>query len=632
MSNLQILLFWSVGTFCLMYVCQSDAWTMSYWDCDQPKVSSRFSVKTTCAQSASEQDNTTHEYDLLQRIDYSEVDGWSCRLVVSKFTLFCGSFSHQKFEKIPEIELAQTVSPSRCREWTRNKVFMSRDGEKHQLNVPGESILAINDLGIIHPSGSVSCQGQALKVGNEVIEETLVLSQYRIIVSKEKYKLKAGENVEVLSSHVQLPRNCRPKSGSCPTDLITYVWTPDMPRCRLEKLETLSGTKQGAYIVDHNHKLLIKLLSAIPAPPGCGPNNVWRTPYKDIFITDHSDYKWPTYAESEIYLPAFVRSMGDYILWQSEQSDRAALESNKRDLCETQIDTNIPRYHKVKGDLYATRRGDTVYLFKCIKSEGTLFKAKRCYADIPIKNHNRFGGDGSVYYVDPVTRIKKRVTAPAQCSSEFPIEIKTNQGSFVKLTPDIVKVTTPDSQPSFTLSKFQHEDLANQKGTTGLYTNQEVAVHVQHIREEEFREAITRTIAYGSMSNDGLIQDADYNFDISKLSPAHIVAELSLFARVDKFLTHYGAWISLIVLLLEFTKLLTTIVMIGYSLSVEGVQGASSICYSLLCSKAHSTRNSLERAKRRRLRMSRGEMNQERQELRNMKSDDDEDATDRGDI
>ena len=131
------------------------------------------------------------------------------------------------------------------------------------------------------------------------------------------------------------------------------------------------------------------------------------------------------------------------------------------------------------------------------------------------------------------------------------------------------------------------------------------------------------------MSNDGLIQDADYNFDISRLSPANIITELGLFARVDKFLTHYGAWISLMVLLLEFTKLLTTIVMIGYSLSKDGVQGARSICYSLLCSKAYSTRNNLERAKRRRLRMSRGEMSTERQELRNMKDDDD--ATDRGD-
>ena len=94
---------------CLVYVYQSDAWTLTYWDCDQPKVSSRYSVKTTCAQSETTTDNSTFQWDLLQKIDYSEVDGWSCKLVVSKFTLFCGSFSHQKFEKIPEVELSQTV-------------------------------------------------------------------------------------------------------------------------------------------------------------------------------------------------------------------------------------------------------------------------------------------------------------------------------------------------------------------------------------------------------------------------------------------------------------------------------------------------------------------------------------------
>ena len=612
-----------------MYVCQSDAWTLTYWDCDQPKVTSRYSVATTCAQSETTTDNSTFQWDLLQKIDYSEVDGWSCRLVASKFTLFCGSFSHMKFEKIPQIELAQTVSPSRCREWSRNKVFVSGNGEKHALNIPGESILSINDLGILHPTGSVACQGQALKVGNEIIQESLILSQYRIIVEKEKYRLKSGDNVEVLSSHTRLPRNCRPKGGSCPTDLITYVWTPDLPRCRLEKLETLTGTKQGAYIVDHQHKLLIKLLSAIPAPPGCGPNNVWRTPYKDIYITDHSDYKWPSYEQSEIYLPAMIRSMSDYVLWQSEQSVRAAIEANKQDLCATQMDTNTPRYHKVSGDIYATRRADTVFLFKCVKSVGTLFAAERCYADIPIKNHNRFGGDDRVFYIDPVTRIKKTMTAPASCSPDFPLEVKSDQGNFIKLTPAPVKVSTPESQPVFHLTKFQHEDLANSKGSTGLYTNQEVSVHVQHIREEEFRDAITKTLAYGSMTNDGLIQDAEYNFDLTRLSPTNIIKELGLFERVDKFINEWGAYISLTVILLEFTKLLTTIVMIGYSLSKDGVLGARSVCYSLLCTKVYSTRNSLERAKRRRLRQSRGEMSTERHELQNMKDEDD--ATDRGD-
>ena len=110
----------------------------------------------------------------------------------------------------------------------------------------------------------------------------------------------------------------------------------------------------------------------------------------------------------------------------------------------------------------------------------------------------------------------------------------------------------------------------------------------------------------------------------------NVIKELGLFERVDRFLNQWGAWISLTVILMECTKLFVTIVMIAYSLSKDGILGARAVCYSLLCTKVYSTRNHLERAKRRRLRISRGEMCNERQELQNMKESNDD--ADRGDI
>ena len=592
-------------------------YTLSYYNCDEPKITARYSLKSTCAQHQyDELGNSTSDWDLLQQIDFSEVSGFSCQLVVTHFYLMCGAFSHVKFEKVPEVELSETVSVATCRSWARNKKFQTKDGNKHALSVPGVTILSLNDLGVLDPSGSVACQGQSLKIGSQVVEQSLILSQYRVIVSKELYRLKTGTNVEVLSSHTRLPKSCRPKSGSCATDTVTYFWSPELPRCKLEKLSTLHGIRSGNYIVDKHQKLVIKLLSSVPAPNGCGMQSIFQTPYRHVFIAEHSEYKWPTFETSEIYLPAFSRALSDYVLWESEKGIREAIRRTKEDLCADKMDFPASKYHKIHDDLYATRRGDVAYVFRCIKETGTLFDASRCFSDIPIKDHNRHGGTDQVYYVDPITRIKKQVTAPSKCSEEFPLEVKTDQNVFIKITPRIVKVLTPEDKPAFKLGEFHHEDMANRQGSTGLYSNKEVSIAVQHVHEEDYRDAVTKTISYGSMSYNGVFDDRDYQFDISKLSPVTILKEMDIFQKVDNFLRRWGAWLSLAVLLLEIARLVMTLAMIGYSLIQDGILGAKAICYSLLCTKIYSTQSQLERAKRRRLRSQEDDA-----EMRNLKDD-----------
>jgi hypothetical protein len=144
--------------------------------------------------------------------------------------------------------------------------------------------------------------------------------------------------------------------------------------------------------------------------------------------------------------------------------------------------------------------------------------------------------------------------------------------------------------------------MANRQGSTGLYSNKEVSIAVQHVHEEDYRDAVTKTISYGSMSYNGVFDDRDYQFDISKLSPVTILKEMYILQKVDNFLRRWGAWLSLAVLLLEIARLVMTLAMIGYSLIQDGILGAKAICYSLLCTKIYSTQSHLERAKRRRLR------------------------------
>ena len=50
------------------------------------------------------------------------------------------------------------------------------DGTSHLLSVPGETILSLNEKGVIHEKGSVSCDGEQVKIDNEIIDRVIVLA------------------------------------------------------------------------------------------------------------------------------------------------------------------------------------------------------------------------------------------------------------------------------------------------------------------------------------------------------------------------------------------------------------------------------------------------------------------------
>ena len=98
--------------------------------------------------------------------------------------------------------------------------------------------------------------------------------------------------------------------------------------------------------------------------------------------------------------------------------------------------------------------------------------------------------------------------------------------------------------------------------------------------------------------------DPTFNYNLERLTPEAVLKELDLLGKLDKWLQHYGAYVSLLVLILETTKCIITISMITYSAVKDGIHGARAICYGLCCSQLVSTTKQLERAKRRRMRSS----------------------------
>ena len=52
-----------------------------------------------------------------------------------------------------------------------------------------ETVFSVNELGMTHTesTGKIWCQGQEMKIGDTVVKDVLVMSQYRITLEKEEY-------------------------------------------------------------------------------------------------------------------------------------------------------------------------------------------------------------------------------------------------------------------------------------------------------------------------------------------------------------------------------------------------------------------------------------------------------------
>ena len=160
-------------------------YSLDYFDCTSPKITAKYSAKHTCnAPKIIDKTNQTKQYELLQKIQYTETDGFSCTVEKSTFTMYCGAYSHQKFEKVPQIQVGQTVEVAQCRSWFRTKKFKSADGSSHDLNVPGITVIENIDVGEVVAQGNVYCKGLSLKVNGQVLDNTIVLAQYRVTIKK----------------------------------------------------------------------------------------------------------------------------------------------------------------------------------------------------------------------------------------------------------------------------------------------------------------------------------------------------------------------------------------------------------------------------------------------------------------
>ena len=412
----------------------TSSYEISFFDCTNTTKIQTYKYNDICQQETSRQLKTT-TYTILQQKSVQYLEGWSCQIIKTQFVEYCGSFSHNKHAEIPQVEVTQRISKYECLNMAISKQFTMPDNTKQKITIGTENIISLTDLGTININDNkVTCSGQPKKIGNHLVNDILSITQFKVMVTKERYRAK-GSLVEVLSNHLVFPKQCATSTQGCETSRGTYVWNHPLLDCNLEKIQTatMEVTANG-YLRNKDLKILLKKGPATPAPEKCPPTTLYKTEYKDIYLTSPElQNDWPQMT-NDLNLEEFITARDDYVMFETEEKLAKMIKENGRSNC-LQTLTN-KRMIKLtdEPEVFFRRNGDTILRITCKEKKGKIAEnPTTCYEDIPLQQGGFVKTDNRLYTSDsPII----------PCNKRFALQVNTFQG-WIEFLPGVRKIPEP---------------------------------------------------------------------------------------------------------------------------------------------------------------------------------------------
>ena len=559
--ELQVLLMLSLTASCMSY-------SIKYFDCTDIEEVQTYKIKNSCEVGNNTTNHKLKEYTILQDRSVSEIQGFSCRVTRSTITEYCGSFSHNKLAKAPDIEIHQTLDIEQCLHLVNTQVFLGKD-----IKIGAENIIHNADLGVIMTNDNeISCRGQSMKFGNNIVNDILQVSQYKIIVAKEKFNVNIQRSqVESMSNHEMLPISCGPESGGCQIADKTYVWTLPSAQCSLEKIRSVTLKEYNGYLIDETHKILLKKGTKVPANRGCPTQAIYQTEYPHLYLSETANWPGPIMG-NDLDLEVYIKGRDDYLMFKLEEKINMEDGILKKKSCEDSITHQLDQGEliHIEDNTFMKRNGDTVEKFRCKQNIGILTEMEACYDAIPI----------TTGFVKTSNRVFTPHSAKKPCNLFFGLKIHTLDNVWVEINPHIKEMKEPRELPLLE-HDFQHEDLSQ----GGIYTEGELEAWRQHIELGDYHDAISRTISYGVCTHQGDcgMSGGLQPYDLQNLYPEALIKEFNPWKKFNKWIETWGTYICLLALLVEAVHLITWGTALAQTIIYDGVDGLKALLYLLCC-------------------------------------------------
>lgn len=571
-----------MGMTMMSYIIPTNSYSITYYDCSTPKEVKTYQVEESC-KYVNKTPKSSKPYTLLQERMLETLTGFSCRVTRSTLTEYCGSFSHNKLAKPPEIEMHHPLSVEQCLHMVNTQSFLSKE-----VKIGAETTLWTEDLGVILTTdNAISCRGQPTKIGNNVVNDILQVSQYRIVVEKEIFKVNLrNSQVEVMATHEMLPPECGPESKGCQTADQTYAWSMPPNQCSLERIRTVTMEEEGGYLIDRTHKVLLKKGTAVPAGRGCPKLPLFLTEYPQLYLSETAEWSGPVMG-NDLSMEVYIKGRDDYITFELEEKINKENGALQQKGCEDSITHQLDQGELLPtGDgIFMKRNGDAVEKFRCKQNIGIIEEKKECYDAIPIESG----------FVKPHNRVFTRYSAKKPCNTFFGLKTHTVDGTWVEVNPHVKKIPTPGELP-LSEHSLKHEDLS----AGGIYTEGELSAWTQHLELGDYHQAISRSISYQTYGSDQHIPGGD-PYDTNKWNQGSILSDP--WKRLRQWIRDWSTYICLVALAVEVAHLAIWITAMATTAIYDGLDGFKALTYLMCCKPLQHS----QRIRKRNIRSKRGE-------------------------
>ena len=158
-----------------------------------------------------------NDWDILVHpLKQSYKESW-CSIVRSTTKIRCGLWSYNQLLAAPETEVNVHVSSSDCQSMIQEGVYRTPEGTEIKLDSTCENVISLTLGGEMHPETDKTnyCQGSDRRIGDGVIENTLILEQLKINILSTNILAEANHRLISDLDMAYLPSQCKAHHNFC---------------------------------------------------------------------------------------------------------------------------------------------------------------------------------------------------------------------------------------------------------------------------------------------------------------------------------------------------------------------------------------------------------------------------------
>ena len=548
---------------------------LEYWDCGKPQNRHEISLITAC-DSENKIIPEKKVFTLIQPRTHEIYKGYVCSVRRSTFRWHCGMFSHTMPVSVPTIEIPEDVGLTQCYTMAKRGQYVDHTGRTRLIDMDEEVVFTVNEAGaIVDNHGTVSCQGDDIRVGGETMSKVIQLSQYKIEVHKEEYIHSSDGSLEAVYAKMKLPPECDIEGKMCYAAGRTFIFN-SKKSCRYHKIQQIEVSLENGYLVDHRNKLIFQKKERRTFQDDCSNNGFFYvTEYSNLYLTNSTD---EFTAVTEIDLSLYVNARSDYIVYQSEMRLLNMTNQLNIDLCTDNMkDRTEDQIFQLKNGEFGLVRGDVLSLFQCEKKVGVIAETGSCYNRIPL-----LSGE----FVHPRTKMVTNVATEVSCQGRFPLVVRTRGGLWCNIGPGVSARNPPEEMSTLEHHSYHHEDMAR----GGLYSQSELSQWQEHVTWGDYRQGTIEKIAGGLCKGDQRCRGpaADHHPALTLDSLVESVKSYDPYAAAKDFIHTWGGLASLIVLAKMLGDLMVSFVLISLTYTSYGFHAARSLVSTLCCNPLYN--------------------------------------------